>query len=222
MSQLSVLNILFKFIFIMIVYALLLFIPAGTYFWPEAWVCLIIACAGFGFQIFWFRDAPNMQSRASIQIPTEKWDRILYIFLLLGIFGTLIIAGLDYRFNKPEIPLLLKIVGDLILCLSFIIFFLVLRENVYLSKIVVVTEDQQVSSTGLYSFVRHPHYLAVSLLMISLPFGLGTLLALIPATASVILLMIRIKLEEELLKQELNGYSEYVEKVRYRLVPKIW
>ena len=222
MSQLSVLNIFLKFISIMIVYALLIFLPAGTYFWLEAWVCLLIACVGFGFQIIWFRNAPIMQSRASIQVPIEKWDKILYFFLLLGIFSTLIIAGLDYRFNKPEIPLLIKIAGYLIVCLSFILFFLVLRENVHLLKIVVVTEDQQVSSTGPYSLVRHPHYLAVSLLMLSLPFGLGTLFALIPAILTVILLMIRSKFEEEILKQELPGYSEYVEKVRYRLLPKIW
>ncbi|NHJ01721.1 MAG: isoprenylcysteine carboxylmethyltransferase family protein [Candidatus Heimdallarchaeota archaeon] len=222
MSKISLTNIFVKFVFLMIIYALLLFIPVGTFLWFDAWICLLIASFGFGFQIFWFRNSPVLQSRVATQLSVQKWDKILYLSLFATIFATLVVAGLDYRINQPNVPFLIK-TGDLIvLCFAFVLFFLVLRENAYLSKIVIVSENQKVCETGPYSFIRHPHYLAVTLIMLSLPFSLGTSLALIPGILTMILLMIRIEFEEKTLNEELLDYSDYLKNVRYRLFPKIW
>ena len=203
---------------------LFVFIPAGTFDWLEAWICLILVFIVFETMIeyFWRYDRELIQSRGSFNQPKEKWDIILFSSLMISLFSVLILAGLDFRFGLSNIPELISLISLILVIMGLFIYFLVMKENSYLSKVVEVQEDQQVISTGPYKFVRHPLYLGNSITVIGLALSLGSLLALVPAFIFIVLMAVRLIFEEKTLEEELQGYLEYKKKVRYRLVPYIW
>ncbi|MBO7195973.1 MAG: isoprenylcysteine carboxylmethyltransferase family protein, partial [Clostridia bacterium] len=133
-----------------------------------------------------------------------------------------VLAGLDFRFGWLPLPPWVSYVGALLFLTAYAIYAEVLRENTYLSRTIEVQQGQKVVSTGLYGIVRHPMYSATLLLFISMPIVLGSVIAIVPFLAYPFIIGMRIKNEEKILSEGLEGYTEYTEKVKYRLIPFIW
>ncbi|MFW9905658.1 MAG: methyltransferase family protein [Candidatus Thorarchaeota archaeon] len=206
------------------IFGLFVFIPAGKFYWLEAWICLIIVFIIYESMViyFWKYDRELIQSRGSFNQPKEKWDIVLFASLIISLFSIFIIAGLDFRFELSNIPEIISLSAFGLVIIGLFIYFLVMKENTYLSKVVEVQEDQKVISTGPYKYVRHPLYLGNSIAVIGVALSLGSLFALVPALIFIFLMIVRLIFEEKALEKELQGYFEYKKKVRYRLVPYIW
>lgn len=136
--------------------------------------------------------------------------------------GGFIIAGLDFRFGWLRLPSWAIITASALFLLGYILYAEVLRENSYLSRTVEVQEGQKVIDTGLYAVVRHPMYAATILMFLSMPLVLGSIFAFIVFLAYPVIIVMRIRNEEEVLSKSLDGYAEYKKRVRYRLIPFIW
>lgn len=133
-----------------------------------------------------------------------------------------IIAGLNYRYNWIMIPNIIVIISSIIFILAYIIYAEVLRENEYLSRTIEVQENQKVIDTGLYGIVRHPMYGATILLFLTMPLILGSIISFVIFLIYPFIISKRIKNEEEVLERELVGYTEYKNKVKYKMIPFIW
>ncbi len=202
---------------------LLLFVPAGTIHWPDGWLLMIILFVPMFFAgLLMYAKAPDLlKSRLSAkETQSEQKDVIKYSGLMF--LAAFIIAGLNYRFQWIMMPRAIVWIGVVIFLLAYCLFGEVLRENQYLSRTVEVREGQTVVDTGLYGVVRHPMYTATVLLFLSMPLVLNSLISFIIMLVYIPIIVKRIKNEEEVLEQELKGYKEYKQKVRYRLIPFIW
>ena len=133
-----------------------------------------------------------------------------------------IIAGLDYRYKWVELPQWITYVSSIVLLLSYLMWAEVLRENTFLSRTIKVTETQKVVDTGLYGIIRHPMYTATIFLFLSMPMILGSLISLFIFLLYPIIIVCRLLNEEKYLAKNLEGYTEYMKKVKYRLIPFIW
>ena len=132
------------------------------------------------------------------------------------------LAGLSFRFGWLMLPKWVSIVGAVLFLASYALYAEVLRENTWLSRTIEVQEGQQVVSTGLYGIVRHPMYMATLVLFLSMPLVLGSALAFVVFLAYPAIIVKRLLNEEEVLARELNGYTEYMQKVKWHLIPFIW
>jgi protein-S-isoprenylcysteine O-methyltransferase Ste14 len=133
-----------------------------------------------------------------------------------------LLPGFDQRYQWSQVPIWLVISADVLVFLSYYLVFLTLRENSYAGRTIAVEEGQKVIETGPYRIVRHPMYVGVIILMLATPLALDSWWALIPAVLIIPTIIIRILDEEETLISELTGYADYRQKVRYRLIPRIW
>ena len=131
-------------------------------------------------------------------------------------------AGLNYRFGWFTLPDWTVWAAMAVFMLAYMMYAEVLRENTYLSRTVEVQENQKVIDTGLYSIVRHPMYSATIVLFLSMPFVLGSPVSFVIFLAYPVILARRIRNEEKILEEELQGYTEYKEKVQYRIIPFVW
>ena len=214
---------LIKIAFGIVVMGLLLFIPAGTIHWLDGWLLMIILFVPMFFAgLVMYAKAPDLlRSRLRAkETQSEQKDVIKYSGLMF--LAAFIIAGLNYRFQWIMMPRAVVWIGVVIFLLAYCLFGEVLRENQYLSRTVEVREGQTVVDTGLYGVVRHPMYTATVLLFLSMPLVLNSLISFIIMLVYIPIIMKRIKNEEEVLEQELKGYKEYKQKVKYRLIPFIW
>ena len=202
---------------------LLLFVPAGTIQWLDGWLLMIILFVPMFFAgLLMYAKAPDLlRSRLRAkETQSEQKDVIKYSGLMF--LAAFIIAGLNYRFQWIVMPRAVVWIGVVIFLLAYCFFGEVLRENQYLSRVIEVKEDQTVVDTGLYGIVRHPMYTATVLLFLSMPLVLNSLISFIIMLAYIPIIVKRIKNEEEVLEQDLKGYKEYKQKVKYRLIPFIW
>ena len=214
---------LIKIAFGIVAMGLLLFIPAGTIHWLDGWLLMIILFVPMFFAgLVMYAKAPDLlRSRLRAkETQSEQKDVIKYSVLMF--LAAFIIAGLNYRFQWIMMPRAVVWIGVVIFLLAYCLFGEVLRENQYLSRVIEVQEDQTVVDTGLYGIVRHPMYTATVLLFLSMPLVLNSLISFIIMLAYIPIIVKRIKNEEEVLEQELKGYKEYKQKVKYRLIPFIW
>ena len=214
---------LIKIAFGIVAMGLLLFIPAGTIHWLDGWLLMIILFVPMFFAgLVMYAKAPDLlRSRLRAkETQSEQKDVIKYSGLMF--LAAFIIAGLNYRFQWIMMPRAVVWIGVVIFLLAYCLFGEVLRENQYLSRVIEVQEDQTVVDTGLYGIVRHPMYTATVLLFLSMPLVLNSLISFIIMLAYIPIIVKRIKNEEEILEQELKGYKEYKQKVKYRLIPFIW
>ncbi|MBW1854832.1 MAG: isoprenylcysteine carboxylmethyltransferase family protein [Deltaproteobacteria bacterium] len=211
---------------ILIFIALLLamfFLPAGTFAYWEAWVYLtVILVFMFSFLIYFFKNDPELLERRMRMREKEAEQKLIVRILYLCFLFTFLFPGFDKRFEWSDVPVKAVIVADIVVLLSYAIIFLVLRENSYASRIIEVEQDQKVIGTGPYAIVRHPMYLGVSLMFLFTPLALGSYWALIPSLFIIPILVARIRNEEKVLKRELKGYPEYMQKTKYRLIPSVW
>jgi protein-S-isoprenylcysteine O-methyltransferase Ste14 len=206
-----------------VITGLLLFLPAGTVRYWQAWVFMgtLFIPAGFVISYFLKRDPGLLKRRLQYREKEEREKSIIKIGQLLFMAGFLA-PGLDRRFGWSQMPAWLCLTADAVIFLSYLFIFFVFRQNSYASRIVEVTLGQKVIDTGPYAVIRHPMYAGVIPMYLSIPLALGSYLALAFFVPVVLIVIARIFDEEKLLLRDLPGYPEYSEKVRYRLIPHVW
>ena len=204
-----------------------LFWPAGTFKWPEAWIFLILYFLFTAAAGIWMKknDPELLKERMSNKKDVKKWDKYILLVYTLLILALFLVAGFDaVRFHWSAVPFVVKLLGFLGFVPAGSLIFWVMRENTFISeKVRIQTErGHKVCTTGPYRYVRHPMYVGVIVFSFCLPLALGSIYALIPAFLVIVLFFIRTSLEDETLQKELPGYEEYANKVRFKLIPGIW
>ncbi|MBQ9779693.1 MAG: isoprenylcysteine carboxylmethyltransferase family protein [Clostridia bacterium] len=216
-------NALIKFIAGLLMVALLLFLPAGTLAYPGGllFLCLLFVPMFMMGIVMMICARDLLAKRLDVK---EKQGTQKGVVAVMGLIflGGFILAGLDFRFGWSKVPLPVVIVASVLFLVGYALYAEVMRENAYLSRTVRVEEGQTVISTGLYGVVRHPMYMASTVMFLALPLVLGSWYALIPFAFYPVLMIVRIRGEENLLTAELSGYDEYKKKVKYRMIPFIW
>lgn len=203
--------------------AAFIFLPAWTLKYWQAWLFLaLIFIPMLGIIVYFLVNKPDFLARRlnmKEKLPEQSTIiKISFIPLMLAF----ILPGFDVRLGWSNLPVWLVLLSDLFAFLAYGMVFLVFRENSFASRVVEVTEGQKVIDTGPYALVRHPMYLGSVVMYLFSPLALGSAWAVIPALFMIPVMVARIISEERLLNNELPGYSEYTQKVRYRLFPGIW
>ena len=216
-------NALIKVIFGILLVGALVFLPAGTFAYFHGWLfmgLLFIPMVIAGF-VMLFKSPELLARRLDAREKQGDQKAVVAVSGLMFIAG-FVIAGLDFRFGWSIMPMAVTAAASVLFLVAYGLYAEVLRENAYLSRTVKVEQGQTVVSTGLYGIVRHPMYAATILLFLMMPLVLGSWYAAIVFLIYPALIIIRLKGEEELLCKELSGYSEYCEKVKYRIIPFVW
>lgn len=205
------------------VIGLMLFLPAGSLKFWQAWLFMGTLFIPFLFVLSYLlkHDPELLERRIKFKEKEAKEKTLIKIAQLFFFIGFLI-PGLDYRYGWSNAPYWLVIASDIIIFMAYMLVFRVFKENSYASRIVEVDEKQKVITTGPYAFVRHPMYSGVIPMYLCVPLALGSYFALIFFIPGIIVIIFRIFDEEEVLLRDLKGYKEYTEKVKYRLIPHIW
>ena len=212
-----------KFLIGLVIICMLLFIPAGTLDYPNGWlfIALLFIPMFFAGIIMLFKSPDLLRKRLNAK---ESEDEQKTVILVSGIMFLLafILAGLNFRFGWFHLPSIVIIIASVIFLLAYIMYAEVLRENEYLSRTVEVSENQKVVDTGLYGLVRHPMYTSTIFLFLSMPLVLDSIFSFIVMLVYPIIIIFRIRNEEKVLENELVGYKEYKEKIKYKLIPYLW
>ena len=203
--------------------AVLLFLPAGTVDYPGGWLLMgVLFIPMFLAGLVMMALNPNLlRSRLNAKETEREQDLVVKLSGLMFLAG-FILAGLDFRFGWSKLPFALNCVGTALFLLAYALYAEVLRENTWLSRTIGVQDGQTVVSTGLYGIVRHPMYAVTLLLFLSMPIVLGSIPAFLVFLIYPLIIARRIRNEEQVLARELPGYTEYLQKVRWRLIPHIW
>jgi protein-S-isoprenylcysteine O-methyltransferase Ste14 len=212
-----------KFLAGFILIGLLIFLPAGTFSFFNGWLFMIILfvpmfLAGI---VMMFKNPALLKSRLNAKEKQREQNVVIKLSGIMFLMG-FIVAGLDFRFNWFTLPKGVVIGGTIVFLIAYLLYAEVLKENTYLSRTIEVQKNQKVIDTGLYGIVRHPMYSATLLLFLSMPLVLGSIYSFLIFLAYPLIIAKRIKEEEKFLEKELEGYREYKQKVKYRLIPFIW
>ncbi len=209
-----------------IVMGLLIFFPAGTIHYWQAWVYLLIFMgASVLTTLDLMKRDPALLERRMKGGPTaesEPAQKIIMLFASVSFAGLLVVPALDHRFDWSAVPLGVVIAGNVLVAIGFYFIALVYRENTFASATITVHQSQSVIASGPYAIVRHPMYASASLYLLGTPPALGSYWGIIPMVVMVPVLIWRLLDEERLLAKSLTGYTDYQKRVRYRLVPFIW
>jgi len=201
----------------------MLFLPAGTFSYWEAWLYLATLFIPMMFVLAYFlKNDPGLLERRMRMREKEAEQRRIVMLSFVYFLVTFTIPGFDRRFGWSNVPPFLAVVADTVVFLSYGAFFLVLKENRFASRTVEVEAGQEVVSSGPYAVVRHPMYLCVLVMYIASPLALGSYWGLMPSVFIIPILIARIRSEERVLVRELKGYKAYEKKTRFRLLPGIW
>lgn len=201
----------------------LLFLPAGTLRYPNAWLYLaLLFVPMFALGIVLFFKAPALLEKrlnAKEKVGTQKRVISASGVMFVAMF---LLSGLDFRFGWSHLPAWLVIAAAVIQLASYAMYAEVMRENAYLSRTIEVQQGQKVIDTGLYGIVRHPMYAATLPLFLAMPLVLGSLPAFAVMLVYPVLIIARIRSEEAVLEAGLEGYTDYKRRVKYRLIPFVW
>lgn len=201
----------------------MLFLPAGTLRYWEAWLymaLLFVPVAVVGGVLF-IKDPELLERRLRTQEREAPQKKVIAASSLV-LLSVYLIPGFDRRYDWSTVSPTLVLLADILVLLGYLLFVLTIKENRYASRVVEVQDNQVAISTGPYALVRHPMYLAVSVIFTLSPLALGSYWALIPTLLLPVVLAARIANEEQLLRRSLTGYEEYCQNVKYRLLPFIW
>ncbi|MFC2130730.1 methyltransferase family protein [Bacteroidota bacterium] len=205
------------------VMGLFFFLPAGTFYYWQAWLYIGVICIPMLFAVFYFlKHDPELLRRRSQFNEKEKEQKILMKFMNIYFILVFLIPGFDFRYQWSNVPPELVIIANIFVFLSYMFVVSVLKENSYASRIIEVEKGQKVISAGSYAIVRHPMYSGVLLMLIFTPFALGSYWQLLAFSPVPILIALRLLNEEKVLKRDLEGYEEYCKKTKYRLIPFVW
>jgi protein-S-isoprenylcysteine O-methyltransferase Ste14 len=229
MQQVSLSKLVASFVYLAF-FPVILFVLAGDWRWIEGWLfSIIFLLMSFGTLVYlYFHDPELLVERfgSPVQEGQKPWDKVLLSLFFLEFLVWFAIMPLDARRLgwSPTFPLSIKIAGTFLLLLASFLLFEALKENTFAAPVVKMQKErgQKVISTGLYSIVRHPMYAGATLLFLSAPLLLGSLYGLIMAFVLIATIAIRSFGEEAMLKQELPGYHEYMQKVKWRMIPFIF
>jgi protein-S-isoprenylcysteine O-methyltransferase Ste14 len=212
-----------KFTLGVVLIGLLIFLPAGTFSYFNGWLFMgILFVPMFLLGIVLMVKNPELLRKRLDAKEKQKEQSLVVKLSGLMFLAGFIVAGLGYRFDWYILPKGVAIGASAVFLMGYLLYVEVLRENTYLSRTIEVQEDQKVVDTGLYGIVRHPMYSVTLLMFLSTPLILGSIYSFLIFLAYPFLIIRRIENEEELLEQELDGYQEYKQKVKYRLIPFIW
>jgi protein-S-isoprenylcysteine O-methyltransferase Ste14 len=211
---------------VIVVMGLLLFVPAGTIRYWQAWLYLsIFTGASVLTTVYLMRNDPALLERRLRGGPTAEKrtaQRLIMLCTSIGFIALLVVPALDQRFGWSNVPLGGISAGDILVALGFYLISLVYRENTFTSATIEIAENQEVVSTGPYAIVRHPMYASASLYLVGTPLALGSYWGLVPVVAIMLFLIWRLIDEERFLATNLPGYTEYQKRVRHRIVPFLW
>lgn len=212
-----------KFLLGLILVGGLLFIPANSFNYINAWIfiaILFIPMFIFGI-ILMIKNPTLLKSRLNAKEKQNEQKLVVGLSGLMFISG-FIVAGLNYKYNWIKLPNIVVIISSIVFIIFYILYAEVLRENTYLSRTIEVVDNQKVIDTGMYGIVRHPMYIITIILFLMIPLVLNSLISFFIFLIYPIIIIIRINNEEKVLEKELKGYIEYKKKVKYRLIPFIW
>lgn len=208
------------------VMALVLFVPAGTLRYWQAWVYLsIFAVTSLAITLQLMRHDPALLERRMRGGPAAEKrpvQRLIQLCTSAGFIALLLVPALDFRSGRSAVPIAGVLVGDVLVLAGLSFISRVYRENTFTSATIEVAADQRVISTGPYAVVRHPMYASASLYLAGTPLALGSWRGLLVFAAMLPFLLWRLLDEERFLAAKLSGYSDYQQRVRYRLVPFVW
>jgi protein-S-isoprenylcysteine O-methyltransferase Ste14 len=207
-------------------FGLLLFLPAGTLHYWQAWVFIVVFTLSTWIpSIYLMRTNPaalDRRMRAGPIAEARTVQRIIISIALMSLAAMFVLSAVDHRFGWSSVPTTVCLVGDVLVAVGLGLAMMVVVQNSYAAANVTVEAEQKVITTGLYGLVRHPMYTGNVIMMLGIPLALGSYWGLVFIIPGLFVLAVRIRDEEELLGQELNGYREYIQQVQYRLVPYVW
>lgn len=201
----------------------LIFWPAGTFSFVPGWLFLGVLFSGFISYTLYFvgRDDDFLKRRMQMEEKETVQQRLIKSSAVIFL-GAFVLPGFDHRYGWSQIPLLWVIVANAFLALSFVLQFWVFYTNRYAARTVEIQEGQELVKTGPYAIVRHPQYASLLVFFFAMPFALGTYWLLPVSLLSVLMFHIRIKNEEQVLREGLPGYTEYCEEVRFKMIPYVY
>jgi protein-S-isoprenylcysteine O-methyltransferase Ste14 len=206
--------------------AALLLLPAGTLNYWQAWIFMAdFVSASAAITVYLAIHDPRLLERRMRGGPTaekERAQKFIIFLAMIGFIGLLVVPAFDHRFGWSRVPTYISLMGDALVAIGFLIVFFVVKVNTYAASTIQVAEGQKVVSTGLYTYIRHPMYAGSFPILIGTPLGLGSWWGLYALIVFVPALIWRLVDEENFLRKNLPGYTEYSDKVRYRLVPYVW
>ena len=210
----------------LVFFGVLLFVPAGTVNYWQAWVFIAVFIAATMLPSIYLAvndpEALRRRMHAGPTAETRPVQRLIFCAIYVLVAALLVVSALDHRFGWTTVPLWLVVVGDVLVVVGLVLAQWVVIQNSYAAATIRVEEGQRLATTGLYGLVRHPMYAGALIMMLGTPLALDSywgLAVVIPAAA---VLGIRILDEERMLTDELDGYREYRQRVRYRLIPNVW
>ena len=201
----------------------LIFLPAGSFFYWNGWLLmgiLFIPMIVAGFVMM--KKSPELLQKRLNAKEEQSEQKTVIVLSGLMFLAAFVVAGLNFRFNWIVLPNRIVYAATALFLLGYILYAEVLRENAYLSRTVEVQENQKVIDTGLYGIVRHPMYMSTFILFLSMPLVLGSVISFVIMLLYIPIIAKRIRNEEQVLEKGLIGYSDYKKRVKYKVVPYVW
>lgn len=222
----TVLKIVASLLYGVVLYSVLVFVPAGTLHYWQGWTFVAIAMGITTISTVWLAvtnpAALRRRMRAGPRAEGRTVQKVLVTALFVTAMGVMAFSAFDHRMGWSSVPTWVSVVGEVMVAVGLGSALLVVVQNSYAAATITVEQGQTVTSDGLYGLVRHPMYSGSLFMMVGIPLALGSYWGLLFVAAGVVVLVLRILDEEKLLTAELTGYREYTERVRYRLVPYLW
>ena len=212
-----------KFLLGLVLVGILLFLPAGSFAYWQGWLLIgILFIPMFAAGLVMMKKSPELLRKRLNAKEEQGEQKKVILFSGLMFLAAFITAGLNYRFKWIALPAWVSWAAAAVFLAGYALYAEVLRENAYLSRTVEVQEDQKVIDTGLYGIVRHPMYMSTLFLFLAMPLVLGSVISFVVMTAYIPIITGRIRNEEQVLEEGLEGYRDYKKRVRYKVIPYLW
>jgi protein-S-isoprenylcysteine O-methyltransferase Ste14 len=213
-------------VFSIVFFGVLLFWPAGTFAYWQAWVFLAVFEVGTMIPTIYlavrYPDALRRRSRGGPFAESRMVQKLIIVGIVVTTCAAGVVSAFDHRFGWSAVPTAVVVMGNVLVLVGLAVAEGVVIQNHYAAATITVEKDQPVVSTGLYGVVRHPMYVGALILIVGMPLALGSYWGLLTMVPGVLVFVARITDEEKALRQDLAGYDEYIDKVHYRLVPGVW
>jgi protein-S-isoprenylcysteine O-methyltransferase Ste14 len=207
-------------------FLLMVFWPAGTFDYWRGWVFIAVFSVATMIPSLYLAAtnpaALKRRMQAGPAAETRPLQKIIITFAFISMGAMIVVSALDFRFGWSSVPAAVSVIGDVMVAVGLLIAMITTIQNGYAAANINVESDQKVVSTGFYALVRHPMYFGNVVLMLGIPLALGSYWGLLFVILGLVVLAVRILDEEKVLTQQLTGYTDYVQRVHYRLVPGVW